>query len=766
MDIGFSTSVSSVAITLPVLAGLPSVPPSRSVDFLSGSDRSLEMEHRKFANGSTEVPVTGESSEYNDNGRLVQTNADWLKGPVGAGPDLAIDLTGSADLLSISHANWGSYNRKAFAIAFTIGSIETLDSNALTFFSKTDGVAAADIEFFVQITTNGATDGQLRFAVSNGSSLVDAITKGKIPRNPKIDTHIFLIFDSDNSTDADRMQIYVNGVRLTVANNGLESQDSISSGFTAQTNTDASVGWGAFNVSSPIQNWDGKIHQPTFLSPSDRADLPVIGDVYDTTNFVAKDTSGLSAKGLHSRLGANGSDVTEDSVLAAAWTNTGSVTIGSGGATELLLDRRIFAIAYTFSQLDLGQSTAHFAKGNASSEIVLSIVDAPLDAYKVNFLTDQNSDLERETSVALGFDTGDDSVFINLGDSITIYVEYDSTQAVEADRFKVYINGILFTGSFWETELFPELNEAVENSNDFSDAVWGASNSSGSNGFTGHIHLPAFFSRALPGIDAIWDSVNNVAKDYRNAAGVISCIVPTSGDEGADIHQGQDWTITGTTPAVSKFTPVSKDDMLNRQVFDMFAWIKRGTTGVNQVIFSKGLASAVAGEFFWQLRSDNKMRFQFQMNPIGTAVNRITTATFTNTSSFDLFHIKVDTTDAVAEDRVKLFHNGVRITVWDTAQTPSINEKIQTVPDQVVYWGIFNATVQRFEGLIFQGGFISGGIDPTTLYNSGVPIGLTDVDGFFAELSPDADADPTFDNGLAYDWINNNGVTTSNTIPA
>jgi len=106
----------------------------------------------------------------------------------------------------------------------------------------------------------------------------------------------------------------------------------------------------------------------------------------------------------------------------------------------------------------------------------------------------------------------------------------------------------------------------------------------------------------------------------------------------------------------------------DRQVWTMSAWVKFSKISVSSCIFSTGTATSDTGA----LRILNVGGDQIQIRS-GATVFRTTTAVFRDTAAW--YHIVVaqDSTQATADDRMKLYINGSQITDFSTNNAVPLN---------------------------------------------------------------------------------------------
>jgi hypothetical protein len=153
----------------------------------------------------------------------------------------------------------------------------------------------------------------------------------------------------------------------------------------------------------------------------------------------------------------------------------------------------------------------------------------------------------------------------------------------------------------------------------------------------------------------------------------------------------------------------------NRQIWTWSGWIKRGDTsnlsGSGDAgelsIFGSG-TSAVSGNGVCTLGFTGYDYLQVWQYISGTQWNLVTTQVFRDYSAWYHIVFAVDTTQATASNRIKLYVNGVQVTAFGTASYPSQNyntginstdaHNIGRRPDGSNYWG----------GYLTENNFIDG----------------------------------------------------------
>lgn len=124
--------------------------------------------------------------------------------------------------------------------------------------------------------------------------------------------HLVLYWDSANATSADRLQLWIDGARVTSFSSN--TQPSLSADMYDTTAADIYIG-----ANGGLANYfDGLLYQQAFFDNA----LPAIGSL----NNSGAPVDVKAVTGLYSLLHTNASDALEDDfVLATNWTNTNGV---------------------------------------------------------------------------------------------------------------------------------------------------------------------------------------------------------------------------------------------------------------------------------------------------------------------------------------------------------------------------------------------------------------------------------------------------------
>jgi len=110
-------------------------------------------------------------------------------------------------------------------------------------------------------------------------------------------------------------------------------------------------------------------------------------------------------------------------------------------------------------------------------------------------------------------------------------------------------------------------------------------------------------------------------------------------------------------------TPISAGD---KRTWTFSVWTKRGNLGADRRIFT---AASNGTEFFFD--ANDKLNFYHYSG--GFVWQYISNALFRDPAAWYHFVLRVDTTDATAENRIRVYANGEQITDWGTSTAPSQN---------------------------------------------------------------------------------------------
>jgi hypothetical protein len=203
---------------------------------------------------------------------------------------------------------------------------------------------------------------------------------------------------------------------------------------------------------------------------------------------------------------------------------------------------------------------------------------------------------------------------------------------------------------------------------------------------------------------------------------------------------------SGSTDYLTR-TPASDG---NRRTFTISLWVKRSNLGT----FQNLLWVDPSTYDIFRFNDSDKLYFSKDDN---TAL-RLTSKVFRDISAWYHIVVAIDTTQASADDRVKMYINGVEETAFDTLVNPSLNEQMH-YNEATQHWiGTSSVESQLYGGYMSEYYMIDGqALDPTSFgefdEDSGIwkPIAYTGTygtNGFYLEFKDSsALGDDTSGNG-------------------
>ena len=148
----------------------------------------------------------------------------------------------------------------------------------------------------------------------------------------------------------------------------------------------------------------------------------------------------------------------------------------------------------------------------------------------------------------------------------------------------------------------------------------------------------------------------------------------------------------------------------NKQRQTISVWIKRSTLGSASSIFSVYYTGSTYANFYFN-GSD-----QLQYFNNGGSYNLTTTRVFRDTSAWYHILLKLDTKDSTADDRIKMYVNGVQETSFAARTNPGLNAEVTFGDNYAHYIGTYNnGASDNFDGYMSQFVFTTDvAYDPTS----------------------------------------------------
>jgi hypothetical protein len=141
----------------------------------------------------------------------------------------------------------------------------------------------------------------------------------------------------------------------------------------------------------------------------------------------------------------------------------------------------------------------------------------------------------------------------------------------------------------------------------------------------------------------------------------------------------------------------------NRKVWTYSVWFKRSRLNTTETLFSYSAGSTdTTWNTFW-LTNDNVLRLQ-----LWNSFFFVTTQVFTDTAAWYHAVLSVNTNDATASDRIKIYINGNRVTNFSSASNPSLSYDTPINNSGLHYIGKSTYDAKGFDGYMAEVYFIDG----------------------------------------------------------
>ena len=238
-----------------------------------------------------------------------------------------------------------------------------------------------------------------------------------------------------------------------------------------------------------------------------------------------------------------------------------------------------------------------------------------------------------------------------------------------------------------------------------------------------------------------------------------------SGDEGYNLTRSL--RIRKSASAYLNRTPASAG---NRQIFTFSGWVKRGTLGARQGIIV--CTDAPANNYF-----DIEFIAADQLDIQGSngTWRLATSAVYRDPSAWYHIVLAVDTTQATASNRVKLYVNGSQVTAFSTASYPTLNSNCYFNLNAAHSIGSWQpASGLYFDGYMTEVNFIDGqALTPssfgstnalTGVWQPAAYTGTYGTNGFELQFTDNSALTTSSNVGLGKDFSGNGNYWTTNNI--
>lgn len=127
--------------------------------------------------------------------------------------------------------------------------------------------------------------------------------------------------------------------------------------------------------------------------------------------------------------------------------------------------------------------------------------------------------------------------------------------------------------------------------------------------------------------------------------------------------------------ASSQFLSTTGNPSTNTQKFTIATWFKRSSNAVQGGVYRA--ENALGSVFYFEVyfSADDRLNI-INSNGVSQNVQKISLTTYPDTASWHHLVVAVDTTQATADNRVRLYVDGAEVTSWDTDLNPAQNTNL------------------------------------------------------------------------------------------
>jgi hypothetical protein len=216
----------------------------------------------------------------------------------------------------------------------------------------------------------------------------------------------------------------------------------------------------------------------------------------------------------------------------------------------------------------------------------------------------------------------------------------------------------------------------------------------------------------------------------------------------------------------------------NQKTYTFNFWVKRSSFGSSIQVFSALFATTSLRYAYIGFEADDTLSFFSGIYSTGasttTSYNYRTTQVFRDPSAWYMITASVDTTNATASDRVKIYINGSRVTSFSTSTQPSLNQ--DGYFNSVQYHGIgtFNGSSGMFPGYLAEINFVDGqALTPSSFgetdsitgrWKAKAYSGTYGTNGFYLKFSDNSALTTTTNVGIGKDFSGNGNYWATNGI--
>ena len=211
----------------------------------------------------------------------------------------------------------------------------------------------------------------------------------------------------------------------------------------------------------------------------------------------------------------------------------------------------------------------------------------------------------------------------------------------------------------------------------------------------------------------------------------------------------------------------------NRKTWTWSGWVKRGALGTTQIFFEAN-TSPTLDDNHTDIRFTSSDTLMFFSAETSASINLVTTQVFRDPSAWYHIVCVLDTAQATASNRVKIYVNGLQVTAFSTATYPSQNYDAyinNTVNHRI---GNYQPSNLPFDGYLTEVNFIDGqALTPSSFGSTNALTGVWQpapytgsygTNGFYLPFTDNSALTTSSNVGLGKDFSGNGNYWATNNI--
>jgi hypothetical protein len=213
----------------------------------------------------------------------------------------------------------------------------------------------------------------------------------------------------------------------------------------------------------------------------------------------------------------------------------------------------------------------------------------------------------------------------------------------------------------------------------------------------------------------------------------------------------------------------------NQTTWTWSGWVKRGvlSSGTIQTLFNASVDANNFTELRFTDTSNGVFQFTYVVAGVDTA-GLTTTQVFRDSSAYYHIALAVDTTQATAANRLKLYVNGAQVTAFSAATYPLLNATLWVNSVNFHGLGITRAVGRYYDGYMAEVNFVDGqALTPSSFGSTSATTGVWQpakytgtygTNGFYLPFTDNSALTTSSNVGLGKDFSGNGNYWTTNNI--